>query len=85
MYLKEGTLYAEEFGRGFAWLDTGTNDSMLDASRFVQLIEKRQGLKIACIEELSYQNEWITANDLKKLSSKYKNTPYGEYLRGLLT
>ena len=82
-YLLEKSLYALEFGRGFAWLDTGTNDAMLDAARYVQLVEKRQGLKIACIEELALHNGWISKEDLKRISKKYYNTPYADYLNNL--
>lgn len=80
-YLYEGSLEALEFGRGFAWLDTGTNDAILDAARYIQLIEKRQGLKVACIEEMAYLNDWITKKDLNEISKKYLNTSYSKYLR----
>ena len=67
-------------GRGFAWLDTGTHDSLLEASQFVQILEKRQGVKISCIEEIAYRMNYIDKNDLRVLGSKMKNNPYGEYL-----
>ena len=82
-YLINGTLTALEFGRGFAWLDTGTNDAMLDAARYIQLIEKRQGNKIACIEELALYNNWITKKEVHEISKRYKNTSYSEYLKKL--
>ena len=71
-------------GRGFAWLDTGTPDSLLDAGMFVQMVEKRQGLKIACLEEISFNNGWITANDLEIQASRYGNSIYGNYLNSIL-
>tara|TARA_B100001059_G_scaffold77903_1_gene75671 strand:- start:14052 stop:14951 length:900 start_codon:yes stop_codon:yes gene_type:complete len=80
-YMDENSLLALEFGRGFAWLDTGTNDAMLDAARYIQLIEKRQGLKVACIEELAFLNKWITKEDLNKISLRYFNTSYAKYLK----
>jgi len=83
-YLEEGTLSLEKLGRGSAWLDTGTHDSLLDASRFVQTIEKRQGLKIACPEEIAYRKGFITADQLDKLGEEQKKSGYGEYLLGLL-
>ena len=76
-------LSALEFGRGFAWLDTGTNDAMLDAARYIQLIEKRQGNKIACIEELAFYNGWITKEEVYEISKRYENTSYSDYLKKL--
>ena len=81
LYLHEGRLKVKLLGRGFAWLDTGTHQSLLDASNFIATIEKRQGLKIACIEEIAYRRGFIDKDQLLKLADKYKNNQYGEYLR----
>ena len=83
-YLKNNCLEAVILGRGFAWLDTGTPDSLLDAGMFVQMVEKRQGLKIACLEEISFNNGWITENDLEIQASRYGNSIYGNYLNSIL-
>jgi glucose-1-phosphate thymidylyltransferase len=83
-YLKRGTLSVERFGRGFAWLDTGTHDSLLEASQYVQTIEHRQGLKVACLEEISYNSGWIDAAALKQQANKFAKTGYGQYLLKLL-
>ncbi len=80
-YLNAGRLRVQLLGRGFAWMDMGTHDSMLEASVFVSTIEKRQGLKIGCIEEVAYRMGWISREDLLELSRRYKNSGYGEYLR----
>ena len=80
MYLKENRLKVELLGRGYAWFDTGTHDSLLDASDFIRAIEKRTGLKIACIEEIAYQNKWIDKHQLQKLAQELKKTGYGQYL-----
>ena len=79
-YLSQKRLKVEKLGRGFAWLDTGTHDSLLEASQFVQILEKRQGFKISCIEEIAYRMNYIDKNDLKNLGKKMKNNPYGKYL-----
>jgi len=79
-YLKKGRLKVKLLGRGFAWLDTGTPDSMLDASNFISTIEKRQGLKIACIEEIAYSKGFITKEQLLKITEPVKNSDYGKYL-----
>ena len=79
-YLKKGRLKVEKMGRGYAWLDTGTHDSLLEASQFVQILEKRQGMKISCIEEIAYRMGYINSSQLRELGSKMNNNPYGEYL-----
>ncbi len=79
-YLEDGSLHVELFSRGFAWLDTGTHDSLLEASHFVHTIEQRQGLKIACLEEIAYHAGWITAEDIMRQASFFKKTAYGQYL-----
>ena len=83
-YLNLENLYVENLDRGFAWLDTGTHETLLEASLFVQTIEHRQGLKIACLEEISYNNGWINLNQISKLSLKFNNTSYGQYLKKIL-
>ena len=83
VYLSRNTLSVELLGRGFAWLDTGTHDSLLEASTFVQTLEHRQGLKVACLEEIGYHRGWITANDLVKQGKRYSKTNYGAYLMRL--
>ena len=79
-YMRQGKLYVENFGRGFAWLDTGTYDSLMDAGQFVQTIEHRQGFKVACLEEIACRNNWINAETLIKYGTDIKSTDYGEYL-----
>ncbi len=79
-YLNDGALNVEIFGRGFAWLDTGTHDSLLEAGQFVQTIEHRQGLKVACLEEIAFHNGWLTAEDLKIRAAALSKTAYGAYL-----
>ncbi|MHA1788200.1 MAG: glucose-1-phosphate thymidylyltransferase RfbA [Candidatus Helarchaeota archaeon] len=83
-YLEEGSLNVQVFGRGFAWLDTGTFSSLLRASNFVEIIQKRQGLYIACLEEISYNRGYIDENDLRRIADKMKNTEYASYLLSLL-
>ena len=80
IYLEKGMLNVELLGRGFAWLDTGTTESLLDASHFVETIEKRQGYKIACIEEIAYNNGWITAEQIEKIAAPLLKSSYGKYL-----
>ncbi|AEB60632.1 glucose-1-phosphate thymidylyltransferase RfbA [Ectopseudomonas mendocina] len=79
-YLARGDLRVERFGRGFAWLDTGTHDSLLDASHYVQTVEKRQGLKVACLEEIAYQQGWIDRDRLLACAKALGKTGYGQYL-----
>ncbi|HYM34954.1 MAG TPA: sugar phosphate nucleotidyltransferase, partial [Steroidobacteraceae bacterium] len=80
-YLKRATLHVEVMGRGYAWLDTGTHDSLIDASTFVQAIEKRQGLKIACPEEIAYRLKFIDVEQLRALAKPLLKSPYGHYLQ----
>jgi len=80
IYLEQGQLNVQRLGRGIAWLDTGTNQSMLDASNFVQAIEDRQGLKIACIEEIAWQQGWISPDQVRMEAQAMKNSAYGDYL-----
>ncbi|MFJ2357733.1 glucose-1-phosphate thymidylyltransferase RfbA [Pseudomonas fluorescens] len=83
-YLERKSLNVEMLGRGFAWLDTGTHDSLLEASHFVHTIEQRQGLKVACLEEIAYHNGWITPEQLAAQAEALKKTGYGQYLHKLL-
>lgn len=79
-YLRDGLLKVSVLPRGTAWLDTGTPQAMIDASEFIRIVEKRQGLKIACLEEIAYSNDWITREELIQTASKYANSDYGKYL-----
>ncbi|WP_300761559.1 glucose-1-phosphate thymidylyltransferase RfbA [Helicobacter sp. UBA3407] len=83
-YLKAGKLRSQSLGRGFAWLDTGTHDSLVEASSFVQIIELRQGYKIACLEEIAYHNGWIDKGQLLQRAESLSKSGYGQYLRQLL-
>ena len=83
-FLDEQQLQMLLFGRGFAWLDTGTHDSLSEASTFIEVLEKRQGLKISCLEEISWRNGWITDQQLKEIGMSMKNNPYGQYLLRLV-
>ena len=84
VYLKMGKLKVELLGRGFAWLDTGTHESLLEASQFVHTIEKRQGYKVACLEEIAYNNGWITKEKVLEIASELSKNEYGRYLRELV-
>ena len=79
-----GNLHATTLGRGFTWLDTGTHESLISAGEFVRTIEDRQGLKIACLEEIAFNEEWIDISTLREHITQYKNSPYGAYLKKLL-
>ena len=83
-YLDLGLLNVEIMGRGFAWLDTGTHDSMLEASSFIATLQKRQGLQVACPEEIAYLQRWISSEQLESLAQRYVKTNYGQYLLNLL-
>jgi len=83
-YLEQGQLHVEVMGRGTAWLDTGTHESLLEASTFIQIIEKRQGLKIACVEEIAYRLGYIDAAQLERLAAPMRNNGYGQYLLSVL-
>ena len=79
-YLKRGDLRVEKMGRGFAWLDTGTHESLLEAALFIRTIEERQNLKVGCPEEIAFENGWIGAGKLRELAKPYLKTQYGKYL-----
>ena len=79
-FLKNGELKVQVFGRGFAWLDTGTHDSLAEASTFVEVIEKRQGLKVACLEGIAYRNGWISEKKMRELAKPMLKNLYGQYL-----
>ena len=82
-YMKMGKLTVEKLGRGMTWFDTGTHDALIETARFVQTIEKRQGMQVCCPEEIAYKQGWITSEELLKLSKKYMKTEYGVYLKEL--
>ena len=83
-YLNEGSLKVKQFGRGFAWLDTGNADSLLEAGNFVETIQKRQGFYISCIEEIAWRNKWISDSQLEQLGKALDKTAYGQYILNLL-
>ena len=83
-YLQLKQLSVATLGKGFAWLDTGTPESLLEASHFVSTIEKRQGIKVGCIEEAAYKNHWISKKQLKKISKDMYGTSYGKYLEKII-
>jgi glucose-1-phosphate thymidylyltransferase len=84
MYLEQGHLNVQILGRGFAWLDTGTNESLLEAGQFVQIIEQRQGLKIACLEEIAFYNGWLTEHDIREIAKPLVKSGYGQYLLSVI-
>jgi glucose-1-phosphate thymidylyltransferase len=84
MYLENMMLNVEDLGRGFAWFDTGTHDSLMDASQFVQVIENRQGFKIACLEEISWRNGWLSTDAVLNASNQLLNNNYGQYLKNIV-
>jgi glucose-1-phosphate thymidylyltransferase len=84
LYLEQGSLNVEIMGRGYAWLDTGTHDSLLEAGQFIATIEKRQGLKVACPEEIAWRQKWVNDEKLAQLAQSYAKTGYGQYLLSLL-
>ncbi|WP_223258058.1 glucose-1-phosphate thymidylyltransferase RfbA [Candidatus Methylopumilus universalis] len=84
LYLDQNQLHAEVMGRGYAWLDTGTHESLLEASQFIATLENRQGLKVACPEEIAYRQNWITANELEALTAPLLKNGYGQYLKRVL-
>ncbi|MGH1472182.1 MAG: glucose-1-phosphate thymidylyltransferase RfbA [Cellvibrionaceae bacterium] len=84
IYLNQNELHVELLGRGFAWLDTGTHDSLLEASHFVQTLERRQALKVACLEEIAYSKQWINQQQVRVQAEKYSKSGYGDYLLRLL-
>lgn len=83
MYLKQGLLDVQLLGRGYAWLDTGTMDSLVEAANFVRMIEERQGVKISALEEIAYRNGWITKEKLLESAERYGKSPYGKHLRAI--
>ncbi len=84
IYLKQGNLWCERIGRGIAWLDTGTHESLLEASNFIAVIEQRQGLKVACLEEIAYRSDWITIDQLAAQAETLKKSEYGNYLFSII-
>lgn len=83
-YLEQGKLNVEIMGRGYTWLDTGTHDTLLEAGSFIATLQKRQGLQVACLEEISYLQGWINNQELESLADPMKNNKYGQYLLSLL-
>ena len=83
MYLEDGSLRVRTLGRGYAWLDTGTMDSLFEAGEFVRTVQRAQGLPIAVVEEIAYQNGWITRGELLESARRYGKSPYGKHLQGI--
>ena len=84
VYLEQSMLSVEKMSRGFAWLDTGSHESLLDAANFIETIQRRQGLMVCCPEEIAYSKGWITAEDLENIARSLKNNGYGQYLLRLI-
>lgn len=84
-YLECGELHVERLGRGYAWLDTGTHESMLDAANFIRTIETRQGLQVACLEEIAYHNNWLSPEEVRRNAAELRKTGYGQYLEKIIT
>jgi glucose-1-phosphate thymidylyltransferase len=84
VYLKQGELSVEVLGRGYAWMDTGTHEAMLEASQYIEIIERRQGYKIACLEEIAWRKKWVSDSDIEKLGQSLAKNNYGQYLLKLL-
>ena len=84
VYLERGDLHVERMGRGYAWLDTGTHDSLLEAGSFVEILERRQGLKISCLEEIAYQRGLIDIDKLMESAKRYGKSSYGRYLQNIV-
>ncbi|MFA5016915.1 MAG: sugar phosphate nucleotidyltransferase, partial [Methylobacter sp.] len=84
VYMEQGNLNVEIMGRGYAWLDTGTHESLLEASQFIATIENRQGLKVSCPEEIAYRQKWINAEQLEKLAKPLAKNGYGQYLQQII-
>lgn len=85
VYLEQNYLDVEIMGRGYAWLDTGTHDSLLDAAGFIATLQKRQGLMVACPEEIAYRNQWISSEDVERIANQLSKNSYGQYLKKILT
>jgi glucose-1-phosphate thymidylyltransferase len=83
-FLNDEELRVQLFGRGFAWLDTGTHDSLSEASTFIEVLEKRQGLKVSCLEEIAWRNKWISDENLRELGEVMQKNEYGQYLQNLV-
>jgi glucose-1-phosphate thymidylyltransferase len=79
-FLQMGNLYMQQLGRGFAWLDTGTHESLFDAARFVEVVQSRQGVQIACLEEIAWRKGWITSERLRELAEPMRGSAYGQYM-----
>ena len=84
VYLKEGNLKIQKLGRGFTWLDTGTHDSLSDASNYIETIEKRQGLKIGCLEGIAYRHGWISEDKMREIAKPMLKNQYGQYLLSVI-
>ena len=84
IYLEKQKLYASIIGRGVIWLDAGTRDSLVNASNLIKTVEDRQGLKIACLEEIAYKNKWLNKKQIQNIISKYKSSDYGRYLSSII-